>query len=94
MSGSCWAATGARDGSVRVFDLDKKGAMLPGAWFLYDKGVGLGNMAFTPDGSLLIAGSEAGDVKIRRVAGKETLKTIKAHAGAVTICQVTALNRP
>ena len=46
-------------------------------------------MALTPDGTILVAGSDAGDVKICRVAGKETLKSIKAHAGTVAICQVS-----
>jgi len=84
------AATGARDGSVRVFDLEKKGTLLPGGdWFLYEKGVGVGDLAFTPDGSILVAGSNAGDVKICRIDNKETLKTIKAHDSRVIACQVT-----
>ena len=85
-----WAATGALDGSVRVFDLEKKGALLPGGhWFLYEKGVAMGDLALTPDGSKLLAGSAAGEVKICLVAKRETLKTIKAHSGEVRICQVS-----
>jgi WD40 repeat protein len=84
------AATGARDGSVRVFDLEKKGTMLPGGdWFLYEKGVGIGDLALTADGSVLAAGSDAGDLKICLVAGKETLKTIKAHSTGVIGCQIS-----
>jgi WD40 repeat protein len=84
------AATGARDGSVRVFDLEKKGTLLPGGdWFLYEKGVGIGDLALNADGSLLAAGSDAGDVKVCRVAGKETLKTIKAHSTGIIACQIS-----
>lgn len=84
------AATGARDGSVRVFDLEKKGTMLPGGdWFLYEKGVGVGDLALNTDGSILVAGSDTGDVKICLVAKKETLKTIKAHTSRVIACQVS-----
>ncbi len=83
------AATGARDGSVRVFDLEKNGTLLGGDWFLYQKDVGLGDMAFTPDGKTLVAGSDAGDIKICRVADRMTIATIKGHKGAVSICQVS-----
>ena len=85
-----WGGTGARDGSVRIFDLEKKGELLPGGdWFLYDKGVGLGDLSFTPDGSMLVAGSDTGEVKICVVARKETLTTLKAHDSRVIACQVS-----
>lgn len=85
-----WAATGARDGSVRVFDLEKKGTLLPGGdWFLYEKGVSVGDIAFTPDGAALIAGSDAGDVKICNIAKKETLKHLKAHTSRVIAVQTS-----
>jgi len=84
------AATGARDGSVRVLNLDKKDVLMPdGSWFLYEKGVGMGDLAFTPDNTMLVAGSDKGDVKICLVKKKETVTTIKAHAGAVIACQVS-----
>lgn len=84
-------ATGARDGSVRILDLEKKGTTLPGGdWFMYDQGVGMGDLAFTPDGSILVAGSTAGDIKICKVANKEVLKTIpKAHKSRIIACQVS-----
>ncbi len=84
------AATGAKDGSVRVFDLDKNGTMLPGGdWFLYEKGTSLGDLAITPDNTILVAGSNKGDVKICSIANKETLKTIKAHDQEVRACQIS-----
>lgn len=83
------AATGARDGSVRVFDLERK-EMLPGGdWFLYGKGVGVGDLAFTPDGKKLVVGSDAGDVKICLIEKKETLRHLKAHTARVIACQVS-----
>jgi WD40 repeat protein len=84
------AASGALDGSVRIFDLDKKGMLLPGGdWFLYGKGVQVGDVALSPDGATLVAGSDAGDVKVCLVSKKETLKTIKAHTAAVVACLVS-----
>ncbi|MCI0378952.1 MAG: hypothetical protein L0215_15195 [Gemmataceae bacterium] len=84
------AATGARDGSVRVFDLEKKGTMLPGGeWFVYEKGTSIGDIAFTPDNELLIVGSDAGEIKICNIAKKETLTQLKPHTGKVIACQVS-----
>ncbi|MBI3409423.1 MAG: hypothetical protein HY040_13865 [Planctomycetes bacterium] len=83
------AAIGARDGSVRVFDLENKGQVVATDWFVYDKGTGVGDLALTPDGSLLVAGSDMGDVKICVPAKKETLKTFKAHDAKIVAVQIS-----
>jgi WD40 repeat protein len=86
-----FAAAGAKDGSLRVWDLDKRGQLLPGGdWFPFPKGNGLGDIALTPDGKILIVTSDAGEVKICNVAKREVLRTIKAHASRVWSCQVSA----
>ena len=81
------AATGAKDGSVRLWELKKNTAnVAPGGdWFLFDK-VELGDITLTPDGKLLIASNNEGEVKIGKIAGREILKTIKAHTGAINVC--------
>lgn len=84
------AAMAAKDGTVRLFDLDKKGQPFPGGdWFLYDKEGQTGDLALSPDGSHLVAGSTTGELKICKVAGKEVLHTIKAHEGYIGACLVS-----
>jgi WD40 repeat protein len=83
------AAVAARDGSVRIYDLEKKGQLLPGGdWIILDKAQGVGDLGLTPDGTTLIIGNGTGDVKICRIEGRQTLHTLKAHAqrvGAVAV---------
>jgi len=85
------AATGAKDGSVRVWDLEKKGQLLPGGdWFVFNKGTSLGDLALTPDGARLVVGSDNGDVKVLDVAKRTALHTIaKVHARRVVACLVS-----
>lgn len=84
------AATGAMDGSVRVWDLDKRGQILPGGdWFLFDKKVGVGDLAITPDGKTLIVTSDQGDVKICDLATKKVRLSFKGHDHRVINCQVS-----
>lgn len=87
------AATGARDGSVRLFDLTKKHAkeaLVPGGeWFVYEKGKSVGDIALSPGGSALVVSSEAGDVKICNVAKREVLKSFKAHDSRVMACLIS-----
>jgi WD40 repeat protein len=85
-----FAATGAKDGSLRFWDLDKRGQALPGGdWFPFPKGTGLGDIALTPDGKMLIVSSDAGEVKICNVAKREVVHTVKAHASKIWACQVS-----
>src|SRR5262249_6892547 len=58
-------AIGAEDGSVRVYDLDKRGVLLPGGdWFVYDKKDGVADLVFAPDAGVLYVGNDVGDVKV------------------------------
>lgn len=83
-------ATAGKDGSVRVWDLEKRGQMLPGGdWFPFDKGIGVGDIALTPDSKTLIVTSDAGEVKICAIATKEVVRSFKAHTQRVIGCQVS-----
>jgi len=85
------AVLGGKDGSVRIFDLDKKGEIVPGGdWFVFDKGVGLGDLAFTPDAKKLIVGSEAGELRIFQIDGRKLLHAFKGHKQRIGVCQVSA----
>ncbi len=81
------AATGAKDGSVRLWDMGKNNANpAPGGdWFVFDK-VGVADLALTPDGATLIATNEQGEIKIAKIAGREVLKTIKGHPSKILAC--------
>lgn len=85
------AALGARDGLVRIWDLEKKGVQLPGGdWLIFDKGTSLGDLALTPDGNTLVATSEKGDIKILDVGKRTVLHTLaKAHERRITACLVS-----
>lgn len=75
----------AKEGVVRIWSLDKAGAsILPGGdWFLFEKGVGLADLAITPDGNTLIAAGTQGEVKLADIQKREVLKTIKAHEAKI-----------
>ena len=88
--GTTAATGGKKDGSIRVWDLGKRGQIVPGGdWFLFDKGVGVGDIALTPDGKTLIATNDAGEVKICTIAKKEVTRAFKAHAQRIMGCQVS-----
>jgi len=82
--------TGGRDGSVRLWDLSLTEAKpAPGGdWFLFNK-VGVADLGFTPDGSILVATSEVGDIKIAKVQGREVLKEFKGHKSGIAACIVS-----
>ena len=81
------AATGAKDGSIRLWDLKQTGASVApgGDWPLFNK-VGVADLALTPDGSILVATSDEGEIKVAKVQGREVLKTFKGHDGRVLAC--------
>jgi WD40 repeat protein len=80
------AAIGAGNGTVRVFDLEKRGEMLPGGdWFVFDSKTGCGDLVFSPDGQVLYVGNEAGEVKVCKVDGREVLRKFQAHEGRVEV---------
>jgi WD40 repeat protein len=93
-----WAATAGRDktvGHIRIFDLakkpeaDKKTPQIGEDWLPFGKGVGIGDIAFNPDGSLLIVSSENGEIKVLDIGKREVLKTFKAHPSAIRACLVS-----
>lgn len=84
------AATGAGDGSVRIWKLeDNRAEMIPGGdWNLFGK-VGVADIALTPDGTTLVATSDAGEVKIADIAKRTVRRTFTAHPGSILGCQVS-----
>jgi WD40 repeat protein len=80
------AAIGAKDGSVRVYDLEKRGELQPGGdWLVYDAKAGVADLVFTPDGGTLLVGNDEGDIKVCSVARREILRTFKAHDARVVV---------
>lgn len=83
-------ATGAKDGSVRIWEMKDKGAepIAGGDWPLFEK-IGVADLALTPDGQTLIATSDKGEIKIAKVQGREVLKTFQGHADKIVACIVS-----
>jgi len=84
------AVNGARDGSVRLWDLDKRQQLPGGDLFLFDKGTSVADIAITPDSKTLLVTSDAGDLKILDVAKRSVLHSIKAHHARVAAIMVSA----
>jgi WD40 repeat protein len=90
------AATGAEDDSVRLYDLEKQGTMLPGGdrFFFKKEGekkpVGIADLALAPDGTTLIVTSNDGEVAIADVAKKTVRRSFKAHDGKIMACITSA----
>ena len=84
------AATGAKDGSVRLWTMGKDSAVVApgGDWFVFEK-VGVADLALTPDASTLIATSEQGEIKLGKLQGREILKSFKGHDGKILACIVS-----
>ncbi len=84
------AATGAKDGSIRLWDLKREGATVApgGDWPLFNK-IGVADLALTPDGSTLVATSDDGEIKIAKLQGREVLKSFKGHKGAISACIIS-----
>src|SRR5262249_55579234 len=78
------AAVGAYDGTVRLFDMEKRDK-LPDEngktpdWQVVEK-TSVGALAFTPDAKKLIVGSGTGEVKILDAVKRTVLHTLKGHA--------------
>lgn len=83
------AAVGAKDGSVRLWNLEQGGKVEPGGdWFLFDK-VGFADLALTPDAATLVATSNKGEVKIADIKTRKVRHAFKAHESPVMICVVS-----
>jgi WD40 repeat protein len=85
------AATGAEDGSVRIWKLEENRAVVApgGDWPLFGK-VGVADIALTPDGLTLIATSNAGEVKIADITRREVRQTLTAHPKSrILSCQAS-----
>ncbi len=80
-------ATGAKDGSVRLWTLgDKDAEIAPGGdWMLFEK-IGVADLALTPDGTTLVATSDKGEVKIADIAKREVRRTLTAHKDVTIRC--------
>lgn len=85
------AATGATDGSVRLWNMGNAEATpsAGGDWGIFDKKHGVEDLALTADGSILIAASEAGDITIAKVQGREVVKAFKGHDARIKACVVS-----
>ena len=90
------AAVGAHDGTLRLFDVEKK-VLLPDAqgkmkdWQAVDKSIGA--LAFTPDGKTLLLGSSTGEVKLFDVARRQVVHTLKGHKQMVHVAVVSGDGR-
>jgi WD40 repeat protein len=80
------AAVGARDGSVRVIDLNLQQALPGGDWFIFDKEVGVNALTFDPDHRTLYCGGTNGELKAATIHDRKVTWTMKAHAGQVSSC--------
>jgi len=85
------AATGAKDGSVRLWEMGPTEAKIAagGDWPLFDKKVGVADLGLSADGTMLIATSKAGDITIAKVQGREVVKTFKGHDARIMACMVS-----
>jgi WD40 repeat protein len=80
------AAAGAKDGSVRVIDLDLQQAVPGGDWFVFDKEVGVSALTFDTDRRTLYCGGSNGEVKVAIVSDRKVTQAFKAHADQVSAC--------
>jgi WD40 repeat protein len=85
------AATGAKDGSVRLWEMGNTDAKpaAGGNWNLFDKKIGVADLALNADGSMLITTSEAGDITIAKIKGREVVKTFKGHDTRIMACMTS-----
>jgi WD40 repeat protein len=81
-------AIGASNGSVRIYDLDKRPPtqIAGGDWFFFDDKTAVADLALTPDGSTVVVTSDRGEIKIADVAKKSIRKTFAGHPGKVRGC--------
>lgn len=85
------AATGARDGTVRVYEIATKQLQPGGDWFLFERGVGVGAVALGE--KVLVGGGDNGEVKIADAGKRQVMHAAKGHAQKVTCCALSADGR-
>lgn len=88
------AATGAADGSVRLWKLGDVGAEIApgGDWNVFPPAPagGVAALALTADGATLVVTSDKGEAKVADVAKREVLHTIAAHKGVRILgCEIS-----
>ena len=85
------AATGAADGTVRIWDVDKR-ATIPagdGDWQFWDKEVAVADLALTPDGKEIVVTSQKGEIKIATIEGRKIEKEFQGHPSKILGCLVS-----
>jgi WD40 repeat protein len=91
------AVTGAKDGSVRFFDLTKmqdeggvpQAAAIGADWPIFADKSGVADLGITPDAQTLVATSVKGDIMIGKIQGREVTKTFKGHDGPILLCNIS-----
>jgi WD40 repeat protein len=80
------AATGAKDGTVRLHDLTEKGAVMKGGDWSFYENVGVADLALAPDGKTLIVTSAEGDIKVGDIPSRTVRRGWKGHDSKVQAC--------
>jgi WD40 repeat protein len=75
-----WAVAGDKDGTVRVWDLDKK-ERIGGDWPLFASA--FADLGVTADKKYLVAADDQGTVKVADIAKREVAASGKAHKSGV-----------
>jgi WD40 repeat protein len=82
-----WALTGARDGSLRAYNMETKQMQRGGDAFLFERGAGIESLALSANGRVQVAGGDNGEVQVRDAGKKHVLRH---GAQKVLHCAVSA----
>lgn len=87
------AAVGAHDGTVQLYDLERRDKVADATgkkadWPVVTK-TAVAALAFTPDGKTLIVGAGTGEVKLFDVVRRQVLHTLKGHTQRVQYAVVS-----
>jgi WD40 repeat protein len=80
------AAAAAANGSVRIWDFDKKSPLPGGDWFCFEEKIGIGDLALTPNAETIVVTSDRGDIKIADVAKRAVRKEYRGHSSGIAAC--------
>jgi WD40 repeat protein len=84
-----------KDASILIYDLNFEKRthqrLFPEEWYIFknekgEKSPGLGDIAFTTDGKILLVGNDDGDVAVCQIEGKKVLATLKGHKQRIAVC--------